>query len=99
MAELLAPTIPEIGVWNSPSFLDKVAIQKVLSATYQESRRPSIHPPLSHINMLSRALISTDMTILDTPGHTPDEVTLYDEAKMVLIRSMNTSLFLFQAKD
>jgi len=78
---------PILASGHSPSFLDKDAIPGNSLCEPMGIRTPEYTPilvPHQHDITSPEPKISLGVTILHTPGHTPDEIALFDEAEMML---------------
>ncbi|KDR76323.1 hypothetical protein GALMADRAFT_475684 [Galerina marginata CBS 339.88] len=72
---------------HSPSFLEKDAIPEHSLCRALSIKTPQFTPtlvPHMHEIISSNSRKSLGVKILHTPGHTPDEIALYDEAEMMV---------------
>ena len=79
---------PILASGYSPNFLDKAAIPEHSLCNTLGIQTPQYSPTLvPHQYAVTSSnvdRIPLGVTILHTPGHTPDEVAVYDEAEMML---------------
>ncbi|KAF8149852.1 Metallo-hydrolase/oxidoreductase [Crassisporium funariophilum] len=76
---------PILASAHSPSFLAKDVLPEHSLCKALGVKTPQFTPTLvPHLHPITFLDIPLGVTILHTPGHTPDEIALYDDAEMML---------------
>lgn len=87
---------PILASAHSPSFLDPDQLPKHSLCDYLHIRTPKYKPILApnlhevrtqylhDADLSQRSPVGTGLTIIHTPGHTPDELAVWDEGERVL---------------